>query len=590
MPFIAELKRRNVFRVGVAYAIVAWLLVEVASVVLPTFEAPEWVMKVFTFLLILGFPVALVFAWAFELTPAGIQLEKTVDRGESIKQQTGRKLDFAIIGLLVIAVIYFALDKFVLEQAEVTADSVLMAESVAREESIAVLPFANMSPDPDNEYFSDGISEEILNVLAQVPGLRVASRTSAFTFKGDNRNMGEIAETLNVRHVLEGSVRKSGNRVRIAAQLIDASNEKHLWSETYDRELIDIFAIQSEIARAVARKIKIELNPDKEALLTNTRTVEPEAHEAYLRGQYEAAKFTADSFTKAAQHYQKALVADPKYAPAYAGLADAYFSLGQPMSALPNHEAMPKAKEAARKALELDPLLAKAYTALGVVIWIYDWDWAAADQLLRRAIELNPNSAYARRLYGIYLSAMGRHGEAIAQGALATELNPLSLRTRSAHAESYLMARDYGRAIELYQQLIEIEPSFHRAYAVLNWIYETLREYDQSIEVFQVAENLTAEETMSLRAAYTDMGSEGYWRWMVEWYEAKRSKGYVPLSTLARVYARSGDPDAAFEILEEAFEARDGDLAFMNAFPDWDPLRSDPRFDDLLRRMNFPGS
>ncbi len=420
MSLIAELKRRNVFRVGAAYAIVAWLLVEVASVVLPTFEAPDWVMKVLTFLVILGFPLALIFAWAFELTPKGIKRETAVDPAESITSKTGRKLDFAIIGLLAVAVVYFAVDKFVLEAdtelTEATAEQVPAAESVAREKSIAVLPFVNMSSDPEQEYFSDGISEEILNVLAQVPGLRVASRTSAFTFKGDNRNIGEIAAILKVNHVLEGSVRKSGNRVRIAAQLIDASNEKHLWSETYDRELIDIFAIQSEIARAVARKIKIELSPEKEALLANTQAVDPEAHEAYLRGQYEAAKFTADSYTRAMEHYQRALLADPEYAPAYAGLANAYFMLGQPLVVLPHHEAMPEAKSAALKALELDPSLPDAYTALAHVTWMYEWDWKTADQMFRRAIELNPNSAHARSIYGIYLSSMGQHEEAIAEG------------------------------------------------------------------------------------------------------------------------------------------------------------------------------
>jgi TolB-like protein len=445
-----------------------------------------------------------------------------------------------------------------------------------------------MSSDPEQEYFSDGISEEILNELAQLPGLRVASRTSAFTFKGENRNMGEIATVLKVKHVLEGSVRKSGERVRIAAQLIDASNEKHLWSETYERELIDIFAIQSEIARAVAQRIEIELSPGEAINLASTRSVNPEAHEAYLKGQYEAAKFTADGFISAVEHYRKTLVADPAYAPAYAGLADAYFMLGQPMGALPYREAMLDAKSAAFKALELNASLSDAYTALAAVTWIYDWDWEAADRAFRRAIELNPNSANARRLYGIYLSTMGRHEEGIAQAARAVELDPLTPGTRVARAELYYYARDHERSIADCQTLIEINPSFQRAYSILSWNYVALENFDKAIEAEQLAGYISAEEAVSLRTAYTNLGKEGYFRWYLEWYEAERSKGHVDPDAFAWTYANLGNLDAAFASLEEAFEMRQGGLTTLKVDPGWDPLRNDPRFDKLLRRMNFP--
>jgi TolB-like protein/Tfp pilus assembly protein PilF len=517
-----------------------------------------------------------------------------VDSDESTTRTKGRKLDFAIIGLLVIAVVYFAVDKFVVEsepeQAELAAEQAPAAEPVEREKSIAVLPFVNMSSDPEQEYFSEGISEEILNELAQLPGLRVASRTSAFTFKGENRNMGEIAAILRVSYVLEGSVRKSGNRVRIAAQLIDASNEKHLWSEIYDRELTDIFAIQSEIARAVSRKVKIELSPKQEAVLANTQAVNPEAHEAVLRGRYEAEKFTADSYKRAIEHFERALVADPEYAPAYVGLANAYFMLGQPLAAMPHREAMPEAKKAALKALELDPSLPDAYSALASVNWIYDWDWKTADQMFRRAIELNPNSADAHSDYGIYLSAMGRHAEALAHGRRAAELDPLDLGGRAVRAEYYVLARDYERAIKELQRLIEIEPTFQRAYVVLTWIYDVLGEYGKAIEAYRMAGKFTDEETASWRASYKGQGREGYWRWLLESYEAERSKGNAEPIGSAGAYAHLGDADAAFAFLDEAFEMRHGDLTFMKADPYWDPIRDDPRFADLLRRMNFPGS
>jgi serine/threonine-protein kinase len=594
MSLIAELKRRNVFRVGVAYAIVAWLLVEVASVVLPTFEAPEWVMKVFTFLVILGFPLALLLAWAFELTPEGVKRETAVDPDDSITPVTDSKLDFAIIGLLAIAVVYIAVDKLVLqsepEPVGIDTKQDSARESGSREESIAVLPFLNMSSDPEQVYFSEGISEEILNELAQLPGLRVASRTSAFTFKGDNRNMGAIASVLMVEHVLEGSVRKSGDRVRISAQLIDARNEKQLWSEIYDRDLVDIFAVQREIARAVARKIEIELGPKEDALLTRTVSVNPEAHEAYLRGQFELAKYTAGGSAKAIEHFRKAIVADPAYALAYAGLADAYFSLGQPLGGMPRREAMPEAKAAALKAIELDASLSDAYTHLALVTWVYDWEWKKADQLFRRAIELNPNSAVAYGGYSIYLTNMGRHEEAIERGTRALELDPLSLPMRAHRAEVFYTARDYERSIAECQSIVEINPGFQRAYSILRWNYLVLENYDKAIEAELLEGSITTEEAKSLRAAHVNLDKEGYWRWRLTRYEAERSKGNFDPIGFAWVHANLGDLDAAFASLDEAFEMRDGSLMTLKEDTWWDPLRGDPRFGELLRRMNFPDS
>jgi TolB-like protein len=247
--FFEELKRRNVFRVAIAYIVVAWLVLQVADVVLPTFQTPDWVMPAFTFLLALGFPVALTFAWAYEMTPEGIKREKEVDRSQSITRNTGRKLDFIIIGVLVVAIAFLAYDEFVIEpaqeEARTTANSEAseVIETDIPEMSVAVLPFVNMSADPDQEYFSDGISEELLNQLVKIRGLQVAGRTSSFAFKGRNEDLRSIADQLNVAHILEGSVRKAGDRVRITAQLVKASDGYHLWSETYDRDLSDIFAI-----------------------------------------------------------------------------------------------------------------------------------------------------------------------------------------------------------------------------------------------------------------------------------------------------------------------------------------------------------
>jgi TolB-like protein len=259
MSLIAELKRRNVFRVGVAYGIVGWLLVEMASVVLPALRLPEWTLTLLVFLVVMGFPLALFFAWAFELTPEGIKRDAEIDRGQSITHATGRKFDFAIIGLLALVVVFLVLDNYVLEaeseEAVVAPEPLLVAEADVQEKSIAVLPFENLSDDASNEYFSHGISEELLNVLTRVTSLRVASRTSSFSFKGTNTAIPEIAAQLNVNHILEGSVRKAGNRVRITAQLIDVESDSHLWSDSYDRELDDIFSIQKEIAAHIVAEL-----------------------------------------------------------------------------------------------------------------------------------------------------------------------------------------------------------------------------------------------------------------------------------------------------------------------------------------------
>jgi len=360
MSLIAELKRRNVFRVGVAYAIVAWLLVEVASVVLPTFKAPEWVMQVCTFLVIFGFPLALILAWAFEMTPEGLKREAEVDRTESITHVTGRKLDFAIIGLLVIAVVFLVIDNYVLEaepeQAEVTAEQASAAESVARGKSIAVLPFVNMSSDPEQEYFSDGLSEEILNLLARIPDLKVIARTSSFAFKGRNEDVRTIGQTLSVSTVLEGSVRKSGNRVRITAQLIDVSNGAHLWSESYDRTMTDIFSVQDDVASAIIAALQIHVG----AAPTRGRPTEnPDAYALFLKGRDAMNHFDAPG---ASQFLLEAIELDPVFAEAHELLAYTYwFQSGETMNA---EEARVRLHDAAARAIAIDPSLVFAQALL----------------------------------------------------------------------------------------------------------------------------------------------------------------------------------------------------------------------------------
>ncbi len=323
MSLIAELKRRNVFRVGVAYAIVAWLLLEVASVIFPGLHLPDWTLTFLIVLVVAGFPLALILAWAFELTPEGIKRETDVDRAESVRHSTGRKLDFAIIGLLALAVVYFAVDKFVLE-----GESVPAAESVAGEKSVAVLPLLDLSPAGDYAWFSDGLSEEILNSLEHLPELMVSARTSSFQFRGEDRNIEEIAQVLGVAHVVEGSVRRSGGQLRVTAQLIRASDGFHLWSETYDRSEQDVFAVQEEIAEKIASALDVVLDEDKRDRMFRTGTRNVQAFEAYQRSRaiYYAVhdERTAESLFDANRWLERAIALDPEYSAAHLMHADAY--------------------------------------------------------------------------------------------------------------------------------------------------------------------------------------------------------------------------------------------------------------------------
>ena len=465
MSLIAELKRRNVFRVGVAYGIVGWLLVEVASVVLPTFNAPEWAMQVFTFLVILGFPLALIVAWAFELTPEGIKRETAVSPAESITHLTGRKLDFAIIGLLVLAVVLLVIDNYVLE-----ADQIPAAEPVAREKSIAVLPFADMSADLDQEYFGDGIAEELLNTLVRFEGLRVAGRTSSFSFKGSNANLKTIGEALNVDVILEGSVRKAGNRVRITAQLINAADGFHLWSETYDRELEDIFAIQDGIARAIADALRIELEISPEQPLNPSGTEHLEAYNAYLRGLELARTVAAAPLLAALNWFERAVALDPDFARAHLELASAY-ALLLTRGSVSTEVAEAPARAAIARALTLDPSSSDAYATRGFLRHTLG-ELADSEADYLRAIELNPNNS------GVYVSfayllqeAIGRPVEAVAYLEKALALDPNLEFVRSPLGSALAEAGRVDEGIEMLRSRIEADPDNRQNYWRLGTVY-----------------------------------------------------------------------------------------------------------------------
>jgi TolB-like protein len=428
--FLAELKRRNVFRVAVAYLVAAWLLLQVADIVLENIQAPDWIIQVFMLALVVGLPIALIFAWAFEMTPEGLKREKDVDRSRSITHQTGRKLDRAIISILAIAVIVLVIDRFrgPPEQATAPVESTQVADpSQKTAPSIAVLPFVNMSSDPEQEYFSDGISEEILNSLAQVRELKVAGRTSSFAFKGQNQDLRKIGDTLGVAHILEGSVRKSGAKVRITAQLIQVDDGFHLWSETYDRELTDVFAIQDEIANAILKQLKAHLVGSLEmpAVAAAERT-DSEVYDLYLLARQRIYERKGPSIEAAADLLDKAIARDPGYAPAYAQRGIAALLLSDDnYGTAPRTESWAQGRLYLDKALQLDPGLAEAWAGLGLYHNNRPGEHTQSIEALEKALAINPNLIDASNWLQIAYSDVGNLRQALVILDRMVERDPL---------------------------------------------------------------------------------------------------------------------------------------------------------------------
>jgi TolB-like protein len=455
MSFIKELKRRNVIRVAIAYAIVAWLLVEIASVVLPTLLLPDWTMRILVVFVILGFPLALIFAWAFELTPEGIKKEKDVDRSESITHVTGRKLDFAIIGVMAIAIVFLVTDKFFLSDSPEKSDG----ETIATGQSIAVLPFVNISSDKEQDYFSDGITEEILNSLASVTELKVAGRTSSFAFKGQNDDLRRIGDLLGVEHILEGSVRKAGTTVRITAQLVQVEDGFHLWSDTYDRELTDVFAIQDEIANEILKQLKARLLDEEQTVIVSQRT-DPEVYDLYLLAKQRLYARTRLTIESAVELLDQAIAKGPDYAPAYAQRGIATFLLSdRSYGTIPEAEAHVQGKRYIDAALEMDPQLAEAWAGLGLYHSSRPAEHEQAIEALTKALAINPNFINASNWLQNALSASGDQRSALQLLEEMTQRDPLY---RPGFGNAVQALNDFGReekARALIDQFRKFDPN-----------------------------------------------------------------------------------------------------------------------------------
>jgi eukaryotic-like serine/threonine-protein kinase len=459
-----------------------------------------------------------------------------------------------------------------------------------RIESLAVLPLKNLSQEPGQEYFVEGMTDALIAELSQISALRVISRTSVMRYKETKKPLPEIARELNVEGIVEGSVQRSGERVRISAQLIYAPRDTHLWGRNYDRELRDVLALESSVAQAIAEEIQVKLTPQEQAHLAATRQVNPQAYEAYLKGRYEWNERTAESLRRGITFFEQAVARDPRYALAYAGLADSYFALAYSAEVLPPREAMPRARAAVQQALALDETLAEAHATLGAIKLFYDWDWARAQNEFERAIALQPGYATAHHWYGLYLGWMGRMPEATAELARAQELDPLSLIISANVAWTYSLARDYDRAIAQLRRTLELDPNFWAAHWDLGDCYLALGRSPEAIAELRKAVDLSAGSTGALAMlgyAYGTTGERAKAEKVLQELNQLGRSRYVSPADLAMVEFGLGHRDQAFARLEKAYQDRARFLVTLKVEPSLDRFRADPRLQDLLHRMHL---
>ena len=591
----AELRRRNVFKAAAAYLALGWVVVQITATLVPALNLPSSLVPIVTWIGVIGFPFVIMFSWIYELTPEGLKRESEVDRSASITHITNRRLDYLIVGLLVLAIGLFAFDRFVPHRVESPAASreaqmpsvpsasspssasASSAAPAASDNSIAVLPFVNMSDEKSNEYFSDGISEELLNLLAKVPQLQVTARTSSFSFKGKEIKIPEIARELHVAHVLEGSVRKAGNSVRITAQLIKAGTDTHLWSQTYDRKLVDVFAIQDEIAADVVKQLKVTLL----GAAPRARTTDPEAYALYLQAKQLGQQFTAEAFQQSDTLYRKVLAIDPRYAPAWAELArNVYSEAGQGL--LPNKEGYAQSREAVTKALAIDPEYASAHSALGWIAMTGDNDLAGAAQHYKRALALDPADPGVLRGSAQLLVNLGRLDEAQALLEAVVRRDPLGVTGFYNLGYCQRRAGRFDAAVASGRTVLSLAPGHGGAHYLIGTALLLKGDAKTALTEF---EQETSEnwKMLGFPMAYHALGRKAESDAALAALIAKWEKE-AP-ANIAYVYAYRGEADKAFELLDKAAEYGDPSLAGIVTANQFDKIHADPRWLSFLRKL-----
>jgi TolB-like protein/Tfp pilus assembly protein PilF len=592
--FFAELKRRNVYKVAITYAVVAWLLIQIASILLPTFEAPAWVMKGLVVFLGLGFGLAVFISWAFEATPQGLRRTENVPADANLPYWSRRKFIAFILGVAFIAAGLWAY-QFYFRTRETAESSRLNAETKDHrtganlpEKSIAVLPFENAVRDSETEYLSEGISEALINSLTELQQLKVIARSTAFRYKGKQIDPQNVGRELKVQTVLMGVVRQLGDQLNVQVDLVDTSTGNQLWGQEYDRKLVDVIAVKQTLVRDVTDKLRLKLTGEQEQRLARRDTADPLAYQSYLRGRYYWNKRTSDNVRRAIDQFQQAADKDPNYAVAYAGLADCYVLL-EDYAGTPASETYSKAKAFAQRALELDSSLAEAHASLGFVYY-GQWEWKKAEQEFRQAIELNPKYSTAPHWYSICLLSLGRIDEALAEIKRAHQLDPVSSAIGTTLSYAYYSKDDVNAAIAQCRAVIELDPNYPRSHEYLGLGYLKKGLQAESIAEFQKAVELSGRERRPLRDlgyGYAIAGKQAEALSVLNELEQKYEQHEAIGQDLAAVYAGLGEKDQAFAWLEKDFRGRSGLLAWIRWTPAFESLRDDPRYRDLLLRMGL---
>jgi len=580
MSLFEELKRRNVFRIAIAYLAGGWLLIQIVETIFPAFGLGDFAVRMIVIVFAIGLIPTLIITWAFELTPEGLKKESDVDRSQSFTPQTRKKLDRIIMLVLALALGYFAFDKFVLGPARDVAIAQTAAkagaeqalqkarDAIPSDHSIAVLPFVNMSDDASNEYFSEGLSEELLNLLARIPELRVAARTSSFSFKDKNLEIPEIASRLKVAHVLEGSVRKHGNQIRITAQLIQANNGYHLWSETYDRQLDNVFQIQEDIAVAVVEALRIALLGE----VPKTRKTDPKAYQLFLEGQYLKRQLSSDSLNRAVEAFRQAVEIDPAYVPAWAELADTYLWDGRP-DELSREEANALADQAIQIAISTDPDYAFAYYVRGISWFFTKHKFKQGVEDFQRALELDPDDAFLVAAIGKGALLTGKFDLAITQYQAALAMEPVVPEFYWFLGRAYLSSGRLDDAEATFRKLSSLSQSYRGKFH----LWETLF-------IKGELEAALAESDSSFRRAITHhaLGNA-----------AKADEALADLIenagpySLAMVYGYRGDVDKTFEWLNYMLENSDHYPTFILCETAFRSIHSDKRWQPFLEKLGL---
>ncbi len=568
-----ELKRRNVVRVAFAYAVVSWLLLQLADVLVPLLGLPDWAGKLVFLLLALGFPLALFFAWAYELTPEGIRPEKSVGREDSITTATGRKLDFLIIGVLAIAVVFFAWDRF---SGDDTGPDTAAVDTARR--SIAVLPFLNISADPEQEYFSDGMTVELINLLAKIPQLQVTSRPSVFFFKGKDFTIAQVGHKLNVDHVLGGSVRKSGDEIRVTVQLIRVSDDSPVWSETWNREFENVFEIQDEIAGEVVNALKIQLVDE----LPHVYVTDPQAYELYLKALSLFDEQTEASVSNAEALLLQLLTIDQEYAPGLVLLGESELFFGG-WNFRPVDQSFERARSYGRRAVEAAPTYSGGYVLQAKVALSYDWDLIQASQLLDKAVNLEPRNIDARAVSADLKSLQGDHETRVEIARERVRLDPLSSQPYWSLGQALFIARQYDESAKAFREVLAINPGttvIHGAIGEMLLLAgnyrEALAEFDaEPYDVFNYY-----GRAMTFHALGDDDQSDTAMEKLLSLDNADGAAAQI-----AMAHAMRGENDEAIKWLYRALDLHDQGVWNSQTNPFFDNLHDDPRFDEFLKEL-----